>query len=592
MRINRISASEKIFLSLFCTGALVFFSFFYNNHLYQKEQLQLFELTLKYFSDAVSRLGGISVYLTEFLIQFFRLPFIGAFIITSMLLLLHLLTKRILYKTSGFSPLILLSFLPAAGYWIILLDDFYNLSGLTGLLISLSAVIIYLNINGSLKRSLSGILLIPVIYWLTGAAYLVFVPTIITAEILFRLKKNRRHDLISIPVLAAYILFALILPFASRIFLFRDTVLQSFISSAYYRISIFFPAPLVLLFGFFPLCLILNNIIPASVSGKGSTLKDLLSLLVIIFFVIIGIHSKGNFNDENAMAYDNLVGSEHWDKIISKAEKENPSDRMSMIAVNLALAKSGELSSEMFRFGQDKNYLFGEYERRGMTSFLASETFYHLGLINFAQMFAMETIESTPDAKYPSRSFRRVAETYIINGQYKLALKYLTPLSHTLLYRKWAKECISQIQDEDKITSDTYWSQMRKLLPKFDFYYDPGKMDIALKYLLVSSKDNRMAYEYLMAYYLLQKDLDGFLENLPLAESLNYGELPLAWQEAAAYIETRIQQVPPSLVRYSLRNDVLQNIRSYAEEFSRSRQDTAKMIDKFGGTYWFYLHYR
>jgi hypothetical protein len=592
MRVNKISASEKIFLVLLCTGSLVFFSFFYNNHLYQKEQLQLFELTLKYFSDAVSRLGGISVYLTEFLIQFFRLPFIGAFIITSMLLLLHLLTKKILYKTSGFSPLILLSFLPAAGYWIILLDDFYNLSGLTGLLISLSAVIIYLNINGSLKRSLFGILLIPVIYWLTGAAYLVFVLTIITAEILFRLKKDWRQDMISIPFMVAYILLTLILPFASRTFLFRDTVLQSFISSAYFRISIFFPAPLVLMFGFFPLSLILNNIKPKIMSEKGSALIDLISIPVIILFLVLGIQSNGNFKDEKAMAYDNLVDSERWDKIISKAEKEKPSDRMSMIAVNLALAKSGELSSEMFRFGQDKNYLFGEYERRGMTSFLTSETFYHLGLINFAQMFAMETIESTPDAKYPSRSFRRVAETYIINGQYKLALKYLTPLSHTLFYHKWAKECISQIKDEDKIASNLYWSQIRKLLPKFDFYYDPGKMDIALKYLLVSNTDNRMAYEYLMAYYLLQKDLDGFLVNLPLAESLNYGELPLAWQEAAAYIETRIKQVPPPLVKYSLRNDVLQNIRSYAEEFTRSRQDTAKMMDKFGNTYWFYLHYR
>jgi hypothetical protein len=227
-----------------------------------------------------------------------------------------------------------------------------------------------------------------------------------------------------------------------------------------------------------------------------------------------------------------------------------------------------------------------------MTPFMASEPFYHLGLINFAQMFAMETIESTPDAKYPVRSFKRVAETFIINGQYDIALKYLTPLSHTLFYHKWAKESVSLLHDEERISAHPYWRLMRDLRSKYDFYYNEKQNDFALRCLLLSNPGNKLAFEYLMADYLLKKDFDGFLAYLPFADSLGYNELPSVWQEAAAYIGTRVSQMPPQLGKYTIDPDIISRIRNYAQIFSTSRQDTVRMRKEFGNTYWYYLHYK
>ena len=170
-----------------------------------------------------------------------------------------------------------------------------------------------------------------------------------------------------------------------------------------------------------------------------------------------------------------------------------------------------------------------------MTPFIAGEPFYYLGLVNFAQMFAMETIESTPDAKYPVRAFKRVAETFIINGQYENAKKYLIPLSHTLFYRRWANECISLLYNEEKINTHPYWGSMRKLIPKYDFYYNAKQIDIALRYLLLSNRENKVTLEYLMAHYLLHKDLDGFIQYLPSTEGLNYKGLPVVLQQARLY---------------------------------------------------------
>jgi hypothetical protein len=584
MRIKKIPGFEKLFLLLFCTGSLVFFGFFYNQHLYQKEQLQLFEISIGYFLKTASIHGGLAIYIGEFLIQFFHLPGAGPIIITILLVLLYLTTRSLIFRITARTPLLLFSVLPAIGFWIVLLNDFYRLSGLIGLLISLTGAYFYLNIRNDLRRGLAGMLLIPVIYWLTGAASFVFAVMIIIYEILSAASRKERPGNSVILILLIDILLVFAVPLIARLFLFTDNIQQTYISEAYYRINIFPPFPLIVIFLSFPLFVVIMNFIPVDMTEKVSNTVNIYSVPFLSALTVWGILVSGDFQAEKVMKYENLVYKQEWNKIIIEAEKKNPSDRISMIAVNLALAETGQLSAKMFQFDQKENSLFLEYERRGMTPFISGEPFYYLGLVNFAQMFAMETIESTPDAKYPVRAFKRVAETFIINGQYENAKKYLIPLSHTLFYRRWANECISLLYDEEKINTHPYWGRMRKLMPKYDFYYNARQTDIALRYLLLSNSGNKLAFEYLMADYLLQY--------LPSAEDFNYKVLPIVWLQASAYIQTRLSVVPPQLEKYPLNDDVVNSIRSYAKLFSEAVIDTSKIKKEFGHTYWYYLHFK
>ena len=592
MSIKKISGFEKLFLLLFCAGSLVFFGFFYNQHLYQKEQLQLFEISLGYFLKSASIQGGLTIYLGEFLIQFFHLPAAGPIIITGLLVLLYLTTRRVISGITSKTPLLLFSVLPAIGFWIVLLNDFYRLSGLIGLLISLAGTYFYLNIRNDLRRGMAGILLIPVIYWLTGAASFVFVMMITIYEILSAASRKERPGNSVILILMIDILLVFAVPLVARLFLFTDNIQQTYISEAYYRINVFPPFPLIIIFLSFPLFAVVMNFIPVEMTEKKLNTVNLCSVPFLTALTVWGILGTGDFQAEKVMTYENLVYKQEWNKIIAEAEKKNPSDRISMVAVNLALAETGQLSAKMFQFDQKENSLFLEYERRGMTPFISGEPFYYLGLVNFAQMFAMETIESTPDAKYPVRAFKRVAETFIINGQYENAKKYLIPLSHTLFYRRWANECIALLYDEEKINAHPYWSRMRKLMPKYDFYYNAGQTDIALRYLLLSNSGNKLAFEYLMANYLLHKDFDGFIQYLPSAEDFDYKVLPVVWQQASAYIRTRLSVVPPQLEKYPLNADVVNSIRSYAKLFSEAVIDTSEIKKQFGQTYWYYLHFK
>lgn len=572
---------------LFSSVSLLFFSLFYYNHLYQREQTQLFELTTGYFLRSLSTQGGFAIYSGEFLIQFFRVPLLGALIITAWLVLLQHAAGRLINAICQTADVQFISWFPSLIYCILLTRQFYYLSGLIGLIIAVYASLWYVTTGRSNLRLLKGLIIIPLLYWLAGGGFLVYTVNIVISEIVLLLRNRKSRSVFETSsVVLIYLILTISVPLLARSIVVTDTVLQSYLSEAYYAVPIFFPLPLILVFCSVPFLLIICGILlTGSASGKRNTAGNGF-VFILAGLTITGLFFFADFKEEKEMKYENLVYDEKWVKIIKTAESDKPSGHVSMTAVNLALAMTGRMPAEMFRFNQKEDYLFIPYIRRGMTPFTASEPFYYLGLNNFSQMFAIETIESTVDARLPSRSVRRAAATYMLNGQYEIANKYYTILSHSVFYRNDATKLLKLADPE----TDPEIAGKRQLISKYDFFYDYQNMDFALKNLIVSNPQNRMAFEYLMAYYLLKKDLDGFLGNIGFAGQMGYPALPQSWQEAAAYILTRIPEAPEEL-RSMVSDPVIENLRAYANSYNFNSMDTVNMKKEYGNTYWYYLHY-
>ncbi len=592
MKVLKKITPETFCLLLFAASSLIFLGFFYTEHLQRLEQLQLFQLTIPYLTEHLSVNGGFAIWIAEFFIQFFHLPFAGAIIITLFLILLQQSAKSVLLKVSGSKELLILTFLPVAGYWMLMLADFYCFSGIVGLLIALIAASLYFTIREKKKRILAGLIFIPLVYWLSGGAYMVLTVCIVTGELAFRFTK-RKQETVSLVALASFLIITFIFPFVSRQFIIRDTLFQAFVSEAYFQVRIFFPLPLIIIFTSLPVILMIHLFLSWKLSDRQNNIIGMCGSAVLLLLLGWGICHYALFDDEKEIKFENLTYKREWEEIIRIAEKERPASRKSIMAVNLALAKTGQLSSKLFSFDQDANSLFMNYERRGMTPFISAEPFYYMGLVNFAQMFAMETVESTPDARYPARSFKLLASTYIINGQYEIALKYLAPLSNTIFYRKWANECISMLYNEEKINSHQEFGELRRSRPRHDFYFNDQQLDLAMLFLMDANHDNRTAYEYLMANYLLKKNLNGFLQSIPLAEKLNYKEMPILFQEAAAYIYYASPDTPSQIKSFPVRSIVLTNLKAFGERIvNNDRAGAENMKKDFGNTYWYYLHFK
>jgi len=583
--------TENFFTLLFSAGSIIFFSILFYHHLYKREQTQLFQLTFGYFLKWLAVNGGVSIYLGEFFTQFFRIPLAGGIIITSLLLILHQGLKRLITLPGHYS-FSAISWAPSLVFIILLIDQYYYVSGIIGLIIAVSASGIYLRTRKSGGGIIMGLILVPVVYWMAGGAYLVLTLNIVAIELVLLISEKQRISSGKIISLLIFPVLALLVALLSRELLITDTLLQSFLSEAYYAVRIFFPVPLIITFSIIPLIILTGALLPARLRQNQINKLNITFLILATGVAIFALLTIPDYREEKVMAYEDWVYDGNWAAVIRRAESDQASDPVSITAVNLALAETGQLSSRMFRFDQHEDGLFIPYVRKGMTPFMASEPFFYLGLYNFSQMFAIETIESTVDAKLPSRSVRRAAEIWFLNGRYEVAGKYFNLLKNTVFYRKWAERYLDIMNGTGRNPSDADFSDKKKIMLKHDFYYNYEQMDAAMKYLIVSDPENKMAFEYLMAYYLLRKDFDGFLQNLGLLKQMNYPDVPRVYQEAVAYVLTRLSEPPAGLREMITDTSVDDNLRAYANMYSSARLDTMKIKREFGKTYWYYLHYK
>ena len=304
------------------------------------------------------------------------------------------------------------------------------------------------------------------------------------------------------------------------------------------------------------------------------------------------IYSATSMKKERDMAYDYWVSTCQWQQIIQSAEQNNPDTPLSVVCLNLALGKTGQLGERMFQFFQNgTDGLIPDFVRDYTIPLTVNEVYFHLGMINTSQRFVFDAMEAYPSYLKSTRCIRRLAETNLLNGEYKVAAKYLNLLKHTLFYKKWAEETETYLYEEDKINSHPEWGRLRKMRYTEDFLFSENEKDMMLGLLLVHNKNNRLAFEYLLAYTLLNRDIASFLKYYPIGKNMGYAVIPRSYQEALVYVWTQshpnFQGMP-----WSISPVVMKEVTEFATHYVRAPKDEAFFLNRFGKSYWYYLLFR
>ena len=82
------------------------------------------------------------------------------------------------------------------------------------------------------------------------------------------------------------------------------------------------------------------------------------------------------------------------------------------------------------------------------------EAYYHLGLVNSSLRLFFDSQECVKDYSKTARCYRRMAELFMINGNYEVAAKYSDPLARTLFYSDFAHKLEACYADPSKIMQD------------------------------------------------------------------------------------------------------------------------------------------
>ena len=258
-----------------------------------------------------------------------------------------------------------------------------------------------------------------------------------------------------------------------------------------------------------------------------------LSYVLVIVASWFGIKASFDEMTYDLIDYDFLVRTEQWNKIIEKAEKKQATTPLSVSCVNLALSQKGMLADRLFEFYQNGGEgLFPTFTRDMISPVSTAEIFFRLGMVNDAERYMFEAQEAIPNYRKSARLTRRIIECEIINGNYKVAAKLLRRLQKTLFYSNWANQTMALLGNEKAINRHPVYGKLRKYREKKqDFLFSDREMDQMLGLLFLNDNHNKMAYEYLMCYELLQRDMEKFMQYYPLGRFVGYDHIPRSFQE-------------------------------------------------------------
>ena len=326
--------------------------------------------------------------------------------------------------------------------------------------------------------------------------------------------------------------------------------------------------------------------------GKKAIRGEILQLVVVVLAAVPLLRLSFDRATYELIDYDYLVRTHQWQRIIEKAEKHQASSPMSVSCVNLALAMQGQLCDRLFEFYQNgAEGLFPTFTRDMTSPLPTAEAFYQLGMVNDAERYTFEAQEAIPNYRKSGRLTRRIAQCEIINGNYAVAAKYLRMLENSLFYRQWAKSQERFLYNSAAVKADPEYGRLCDIRIKHhDYLFSDQEMDQMLGLLLVDNKkyDNRMAYEYLIAYELLQRDLDRFMQYYPLGRFVQFDHIPYAIQQVliGSWLQRHntLQGMPYSVDRQNVDATV-----AFIRAYMTNRNDPALNQPPLAYNAWHYL---
>ena len=106
--------------------------------------------------------------------------------------------------------------------------------------------------------------------------------------------------------------------------------------------------------------------------------------------------------------------------------------------------------------------------------------------------------------------------------------------------------------------------------------------------LLMHNNRNRMAFEYLMAHYLLTGQLDKIAQNISALEHFGYERIPEHYAEAVL-LESQMTGRPPHLFGWTIEADVQSRFREFVRLTSGPGNDPDAAAKVAAGTYYDYF---
>jgi hypothetical protein len=286
---------------------------------------------------------------------------------------------------------------------------------------------------------------------------------------------------------------------------------------------------------------------------------------------------------------DYYCGHRDYERVIRVARHVKALDLSARVRVELALFHAGRLADDFFSCPNlpGRDLLPGL--RGGMDSCRAqSRTLFELGLIGDAEHMAHEALEwegTRPDL------LKLLAQINVIKGRPKAASIFLNVLGKIPFQERQSQACLRKLHADALLSEDPDLATVRSRLLATDVPHAGFPFEALMQALLESNPRNQMAFEYLLAYYLANRDLLLVREHLGQLNLFGYHGIPRTYEEALLLFD-KLKGTHTVLPGREVRPETIRRFKRFSDAMDQKLYSTAEgrqqMARDFGDTYWYY----
>lgn len=564
--------------------------------------------------------GGFVAYVSGFLSQGFYYSWLGTVIIVVSSLCLCELSRRHLVA-AGYARATVLASVPAI--LIFLIYSCYKhplpvcLTVSLGLLCSLVFEIVPL--RRLVIRAVVYCLMAAVIFWLSGAGGLL---VFLLMTVIYGIFVHRDWRLTVLALLASFAItwgltqFLFLIP-PQKAFLILTPVSPAVTvgMNTYLRVLI------ILLYGFVPLSVLLLFLGKMVFSKTGQTrkirskpnkgkkahnvarqkklspriFKKPAAIAIPIVLTAGGLYFSYDQMSKPFVLTNDYALRKQWDKVLGlgRSLPKGKSNVYFNHDIIRALYHTGRLPYDLFRFPQTPHGLLLTHEKKEsyLTQLKLCDVFMELGQVNIAERLASEVLAIKG---HFGIVIEKLAWINIIKGQTSTARIYLNALKKDLIYRGTAEKLLIALDNSFAPDQAAYLDRIRSYMFEEGHAGTSKKsIDQMLIELLVYNPHNKMAFEYLMACYLLTGRVDKIAMNMERLHVLGYQAIPTLYEEAILiYFGSQGQKV--DLNKFNIKRNTFERYTKFVQLRNamqpHNRQAVLRrLIVEFGSSYFFYF---
>ena len=554
-----------------------------------------FYTTTSFIADMMSMPCGFVGYIASMMQSCFAMPWLGALLLTLLLVALAESMRRVFKVSAAWSGLCLVpSFMLILNYtevgymlWLVKTPALAFTMPL-GMLISIGLTATAMVFHKLWIKLVLIVLYATVGYWLFGLFGLLaclFVVLPIIAEAI----RTRQWKHLSI--ILGILLLALVLPrvmygqglFAMRVQDIYVAGLPDYIWNDAER-YLYYPALVAIAF-----CLLLSTTL--------FTQKNIVCLIVSLIGMIVAAICLFNYTYRDSNFFDTLEQKQaleqgDYERVLDIARTaETPPTRIQVMLTREALWQAGQAGDKIFAYPDGDTPCNSPRQFQYMR-LLCGRLFYYLeGKVNYAYRWCMEDM-----VEYGRRPdyLCYMTKCALVNGEWKLADKYLDALDHTLWYKDFATKYRTYVTDHSLVAKDKEMSAIKPLLRYNDVLDgDGGLIELfILNSYAYSTGGSREIVERALMNSLIIKNLDNFWYRfMALLPGWN-GQIPVHFQEAALMVAQLQGGVDTS--KLPIDNAIRERFAQLVEKSGQNGDNASNaylLKPEFGDTYWYYYFF-